>query len=88
MIGHDVRPHVAEPARSARHRLDGDRWTGPALGAALVAMALVPGLIYIVIAVTFGINIPLNNELDRAGDPDRIGDLAHVRDRFETSRAE
>jgi hypothetical protein len=45
-------------------------------------MALVAGLIYIVIAVTFGINIPLNNELDRAGD------LGHVRDRFETSRAE
>jgi hypothetical protein len=88
MIGHDVRPHVAEPARSARHRFDGDRWTGPALGAALVAMALVAGVIYIVIAMTFGINIPLNNELDRAGDPDRIGDLAHVRDRFETSRAE
>jgi hypothetical protein len=37
----------------------------------------------IVIAVTFGINIPLNDELDRAGDPDRIADLAHVRDRFE-----
>jgi uncharacterized membrane protein len=33
--------------------------------------------------VTFGINIPLNDELDRAGDPDRIADLAHVRDRFE-----
>jgi uncharacterized membrane protein len=33
--------------------------------------------------VTFGINIPLNDELDRAGDPDRIADLARVRSRFE-----
>ena len=37
----------------------------------------------IVLAVTFGINIPLNDELDRAGDPDRIADLADVRNRFE-----
>jgi len=138
MIAHDARSPVAEPVRSARHRLDGDGWTGLVLGAALVAMALVAGLIYtfsvavmpnlagadgrtfvatmqrfnenpvfqlsftgalvltalaavlqrrhgsgvavrwtvaalvlygIVVAVTFGINIPLNDELDRAGDP-------------------
>ena len=37
----------------------------------------------LVLAVTFGINIPLNDELDRAGDPDRIADLADVRSRFE-----
>ena len=152
MIGHDVRSRVAEPARSARHRLGGDGWTGLVLGAALVALALVAGLIYtfsaavmpnlagaddrtfvatmqrfnenpafqltftgalvltalaavlqrrhgsrvalrwtiaalvlygIVIAVTAGLHIPLNDEIDRAGDPDRIADLAHVRDRFE-----
>jgi uncharacterized membrane protein len=152
MTDHDVRSPVAEPVRSARHRLDGDGWTGLVLGAALVAMALVAGLIYtfsvavvpnlagadgrtfvatmlrfnenpvfqlsftgalvltalaavlqrrqgsgvavrwtvaalvlygIVVAVTFGINIPLNDELDRAGDPDRIADLAHVRNQFE-----
>jgi uncharacterized membrane protein len=143
---------VAEPVRSARHRVDGDGWTGLVLGAALVAMALVAGLIYtfsvavmpnlagaddrtfvatmqrfnenpvfqlsftaalvltalaallrrrhgpglavrwtvaalalyaIVVAVTLGINVPLNDELDRAGDPDRIADLAHVRNQFE-----
>jgi uncharacterized membrane protein len=152
MIDHSVRTPVAERARSADHRLDRDRWTGLVLGAALVAMALVAGLVYtfsvavmpnlagaddrtfvatmqrfnenpvfqlsftaalvlialaavlqrrhgsrvamrwtvaalvlygIVVAVTFGINIPLNDELDRAGDPDRIADLAHVRSRFE-----
>ena len=30
-----------------------------------------------------GINIPLNNELDRAGNPDTIANLAAVRDNFE-----
>jgi uncharacterized membrane protein len=152
MIGHDIPPPGAEPARSAHHHGGGERWTGLALGAALVATALVAGLIYtfsvavmpnlagaddrtfvatmqrfndnpvfqltftgalvliplaavlqrrhgrdvavrwtaaglvlygIVLAVTFGINIPLNDQIDRAGDPDRITDLAHVRDRFE-----
>jgi uncharacterized membrane protein len=37
----------------------------------------------IVVAVTFGIKIPLNDELDRAGDPDRVADLAHLRNQFE-----
>ncbi len=152
MIDQDVRAPVAGPARSTRHRLDGDGWTGRVLTAALVAMALVAGLIYtfavavmpnlagadnrtfvatmqrfnenpafpltftvalvlivlaavlqrrdgpdvakrwtvaalvlygVVVAVTAGVNIPLNNELDRAGDPGRIADLAHVRDQFE-----
>jgi uncharacterized membrane protein len=152
MTDNDVRSSVAEPVRSVRHRVDGDGWTGLVLGAALVAMALVAGLIYtfsvavmpnladaddrtfvatmqrfnenpvfqlsftgalvltalaavlqrrygpgiavcwtvaalvlygIVVAVTFGINIPLNDELDRAGDPDRVADLAHVRNQFE-----
>ena len=152
MIDQSVGTPVAERARSADHHRDSDRWTGLVLGAALVAMALVAGLIYtfsvavmpnlagaddrtfvatmqrfndnpvfqitftaalvliplatvlqrrhgrdvalrwtvaglvlygIVLAVTFGINIPLNDQIDRAGDPDRITDLAHVRDRFE-----
>ena len=152
MIDHEVRAPVAEPVRSARHRVDGDGWTGLVLGAALVAMGLVAGLCYtfsvavmpnlagaddrtfvatmqrfngnpvfqvtftaalvltvlaavlqrrqppgvavrwtvaalvlygIVLAVTFGLHIPLNDEIDRAGDPDRIADLGHVRDQFE-----
>ena len=44
MSVHDVRSPVAEPVRAAR--IDGDGWTGLVLGAALVAMALVTGLIY------------------------------------------
>ena len=152
MIDHDVRSAVAEPVRSARHRVDGDGWTGLVLGAALVAMALVAGLCYtfsaavmpnlagaddrtfvvtmhrfnpnpvfpltftgalvltalaallqrrhgpgvavrwtvaavvlygIVLAVTAGLHFPLNAELDRAVDPDRITDFAHVRNQVE-----
>lgn len=51
---------------------DGMRWTAAA--ASLYGLAL---------AVSFGINIPLNNELDRAGDPALIADLAAVRHDFE-----
>lgn len=148
-ITRDERP---PPGQSARHRLDADGWTGLVLGAALVAMTLVTGLIYtfsvavmpslasaddhtfvaitqrfnenpvfpltftaplvliplavmlqrrhgpgiamrwtvaalvlyaIVLAVTAGIHIPLNYEINDAGDPDRITDLAHVRNQFE-----
>lgn len=35
--------------------------------------------------ITMAFNIPLNNTLDAAGDPDRIGDLRAVRDAFEAS---
>ncbi len=142
---------VAEPVRSAGHRVDGDGWTGHVLGAALVAMALVAGLNYtfsvavmpnladaddhtfvatmqrfndnpvfqltftaalvltalaavlqrrhgpgvavrwtvaalvlygIVFAVTLGIHVPLNEDIDQA-NLDRIADVADVRDDVE-----
>jgi uncharacterized membrane protein len=38
-----------------------------------------------VLAITFAINVPLNNQLDAAGAPDRIADLAAVRERFEAT---
>jgi uncharacterized membrane protein len=46
---------------------------------------LVAGLVLYVatLAITFVLNIPLNNALDRAGDPDRIDDLGAVRRAFE-----
>ena len=149
MIDQDVRSPVAEPVESARHRLDGDGWSGLALIAALVAMTLVTGLIFtfsaavmpalddaddrtfveimhrfndnpvfpltftlalaltaaaavvqrqrrrgsdaalrwtvaalalyaIVVAVTFAVHIPLNNDVDQAAEPDRITDLANL----------
>jgi uncharacterized membrane protein len=54
---------------------------GPEVAVRWTVVALV--LYAIVIAVTFGINIPLNDEIARAGDPDRFTDLAHVRNQFE-----
>jgi uncharacterized membrane protein len=41
-------------------------------------------VVYVVaFAITMAVNVPLNNELDTAGAPDRIADLAAVRERFE-----
>jgi len=48
-----------------------------------VAAALV--LYVAALAITFGVNVPLNNALAAAGDPDRIADFAAVRERFETA---
>jgi uncharacterized membrane protein len=46
---------------------------------------IVAGLVLYVatLAITFVLNVPLNNALDMAGDPDRIGDLGAVRGAFE-----
>lgn len=54
---------------------------GSALAMRWTVAALV--LYAVVLALTAGVNIPLNEQIDQAGDPDRIADLAHVRDRFE-----
>jgi uncharacterized membrane protein len=35
------------------------------------------------VGITVGFNIPLNDELEQAGNPDGIADLAAVRERFE-----
>ena len=48
------------------------RWIGAA--AALYA---------IVFAITIGINVPLNEQLDQVGDPALVADLTAVRDTFE-----
>ena len=37
------------------------------------------------LVITFAVNIPLNNQLMAAGEPDRIADLAAVRLKFETT---
>jgi uncharacterized membrane protein len=42
------------------------------------------GLAVLCVLVTFAFNIPLNNELDKAGNPATIADIAKVRDDFET----
>jgi uncharacterized membrane protein len=49
-----------------------------------VAAAL--ALYLITVVITLAINVPLNDALKAAGDPDRIGDLARVRDQFNEAR--
>jgi uncharacterized membrane protein len=55
-------------------------------------MAALPWLItafvlyLIVIIVTLAVNVPLNDAIKAAGDPDRITDLAAVRDQFSETR--
>ena len=56
-------------------RVDGSR------AAAWVIAAL--ALYVAALLITGAIHIPLNDEIDRAGDPDQINNLAHVRERFE-----
>jgi uncharacterized membrane protein len=65
--------HEAEPVRSARHRVDGDGWTGGVLGAALVAMALVTGLIF-----TFSVAVMPN--LADAGDRTFVATMQRFND--------
>ncbi|WP_280236705.1 DUF1772 domain-containing protein [Nocardia cyriacigeorgica] len=52
---------------------------GPALRWVIAALALY----VVVLAITGALHIPLNEQITRAGDPDRITDLAHLRDQFE-----
>lgn len=46
---------------------------------------IVAGLVLyvVVVAITSRVNVPLNEQLDAAGDPDRIADLGAVRRHFE-----
>jgi uncharacterized membrane protein len=37
------------------------------------------------LVITFVVNVPLNNELEAAGNPGRIADVAAVRERFEAT---
>ena len=53
---------------------------GPVLRWLVVALALY----LVVLAITGGLHIPLNEQIDAAGDPDRHHDLARVREQFET----
>ncbi|MFI5953329.1 DUF1772 domain-containing protein [Cryptosporangium sp. NPDC051539] len=48
-------------------------------------IAVAIALYVAVLVVTFAVNVPLNDQLNAAGAPDRIADLAAVRERFETT---
>jgi uncharacterized membrane protein len=49
-----------------------------------IAVALI--LYLVVFVITIGVNVPLNDAIKAAGDPDRIADLAMVRERFDEAR--
>ena len=49
-----------------------------------VAVAL--GLYVVAVVVTVAVNVPLNDALKAAGDPDQIANLATVRDQFHETR--
>jgi uncharacterized membrane protein len=63
---------------AALHVRAGGRTVLPWIAAAFV-------LYGVAFVITIGVNIPLNDALAVAGPPDRIADLAQVRDRFEAS---
>jgi|RhiMethySRZTD1v2_1073278.scaffolds.fasta_scaffold355854_2 uncharacterized membrane protein len=43
-------------------------------------------LYVIVVGITFGVNVPANDDLKAAGDPDHIANLAAVRDQFNETK--
>ena len=49
-----------------------------------IVVALI--LYLVVFVITIGVNVPLNDAIKAAGDPDRIADLAMVRERFDEAR--
>nr|RPH31680.1 MAG: DUF1772 domain-containing protein [Chloroflexota bacterium] len=49
-----------------------------------IAVALI--LYLVVFVITIGVNVPLNDAIKAAGDPDRIADPAMVRERFDEAR--
>jgi uncharacterized membrane protein len=58
------------------------RRAGQAKPAGWIIAAL--ALYTVMVVVTFAVHIPLNDDLERAGDPARIDNLAEVRDDFVT----
>jgi uncharacterized membrane protein len=54
--------------------------------AALPWVAVALGLYLIAFSVTVAVNVPLNDGIKAAGDPDHVRDLAGVRERFHETR--
>jgi uncharacterized membrane protein len=61
------------------HLREDERSVLPWIAAALI-------LYLAVFVVTIGINVPLNDDIKAAGDPDRIADLAAVREQFDETK--
>jgi uncharacterized membrane protein len=49
-------------------------------------VAAAAALYLVVVVITLAVNVPLNDALKAAGDPDRIADLSAVRDQFDEAR--
>lgn len=57
------------------------------LGDAPAVWIIVALALYLaVFVITIAVNVPLNDAIKAAGDPDRISDLAGVRERFDEAR--
>jgi uncharacterized membrane protein len=56
-------------------------------GRSVLPWALAAFVLYLaVFVITIGVNVPLNEGLKAAGEPDRIADLAAVRERFNAAK--
>ncbi|WP_230686786.1 anthrone oxygenase family protein [Catellatospora vulcania] len=56
-------------------------------GGAALAWTIAALVLYLVVVVITGaVNVPMNNAIKAAGDPDEIADLAAVRARFDEAR--
>jgi uncharacterized membrane protein len=56
-------------------------------GRSVLAWVVVAFVLYLVVVViTVAVNVPLNDDIKAAGDPDRIANLAAVRDAFHETR--
>ena len=55
-------------------------------GSVVPWVAVAFGLYLVVFVITIAVHVPLNDDLKAAGDPERIGDLAAVRDAFHETR--
>jgi uncharacterized membrane protein len=56
-------------------------------GRSVLPWAVAAFVLYLALfVVTLGVNVPLNDGIKAAGDPDRIADLAAVRERFNEAR--
>jgi uncharacterized membrane protein len=54
----------------------------PALSWTIAAL----GLYLVVFVITIAVNVPMNNALKAAGEPDQVADLAGVRARFDEAK--
>jgi uncharacterized membrane protein len=56
-------------------------------GRSVLPWAVAALVLYLaVVVITLRVNVPLNDGIKAAGDPDRIADLAAVRERFDEAR--